>query len=47
MTDFDLLAFTSSVPMFRGFLAMLRAMTPYYDGPSVSLDELAAAGAGP
>lgn len=47
MTDFDLLAFTSSVPMFRGFLAMLRAMTPYYDGPSLSLDELAAAGAGP
>ena len=47
MTDFDLLAFTSSVPMFRGFLAMLRAMTPYYKGPSLSLDELAAAGAGP
>jgi hypothetical protein len=47
MTDFDLLVFTSSVPMFRGFLAMLRGMTPYYDGPSLSLDELAAAGAGP
>jgi len=46
MTDFDLIAFTSSVPMFRGFLAMLRALTPYYKGPSMSLDELAAAGAG-
>ena len=41
MTDFDLLAFTSSVPMFRAFLAMLRAMTPYYEGPKFSLDELA------
>ena len=47
MTDFDLIAFTSSVPMFRGFLSMLRALTPYYKGPSMSLDELAAAGAGP
>jgi len=40
MTDLDLLMFTSSVPMFRGFLAMLRAMTPYYEGPKFSLDEL-------
>ena len=47
MTDVDLIAFTSSVPMFRGFLSMLRALTPYYKGPSMSLDELAAAGAGP
>jgi hypothetical protein len=47
MTDVDLLVFTSSVPMFRGFLSMLRALTPYYKGPSMSLDELAAAGAGP
>jgi hypothetical protein len=28
MTEFDLIAFTSSVPMFRAFLAMLRAMKP-------------------
>ena len=47
MTDLDLLVFTSSVPMFRGFLSMLRALTPYYKGPSMSLDELSAAGAGP
>jgi len=40
MTDFDLFVFTSSLTMFRGFLAMLRAMTPYYEGPKVSLDEL-------
>ena len=46
MTDVDLLVFTSSVPMFRGFLSMLRALTPYYKGPSMSLDELTAAGAG-
>ncbi len=47
MTDLDLLVFTSSVPMFLGFLSMLRALTPYYKGPSMSLDELSAAGAGP
>jgi len=41
MTDLDLLMFTSSLTMFRGFLAMLRAMTPYYEGPKFSLDELA------
>ena len=41
MTEFDLIAFTSSVPMFRAFLAMLRGMTPYYEGPKFSLDELA------
>ena len=40
MTDLDLLMFTSSVPMFRAFLAMLRGMTPYYEGPKFSLDEL-------
>ena len=36
MTEFDLIAFTSSVPMFRAFLAMLRGMTPYYEGPKFS-----------
>ena len=40
MTDLDQLMFTSSLTMFRGFLAMLRAMTPYYEGPKFSLDEL-------
>ena len=40
MTDMDLIVFTSSIPMFRSFLAMLRALTPYYQGPSMSLDEL-------
>ena len=40
MTDLDLLMFTSSLTMFRGFLSMLRAMTPYYEGPKFSLDEL-------
>ena len=40
MTDMDLIVFTSSIPMFRAFLAMLRALTPYYQGPSMSLDEL-------
>ena len=32
---------TSSLPIFRSFLPMLRALTPYYQGPSMSLDELA------
>lgn len=41
MTDFDLLAFTSSLTMFRAFLSMLRAMTPYYEGPKLSLEDLA------
>jgi hypothetical protein len=40
MTDMDLMIFTSSIPMFRSFLAMLRALTPYYQGPTMSLDEL-------
>jgi hypothetical protein len=43
MTDLDLMVFTSSVPMFRSFLAMLRALTPYYQGPTMSLDELMSA----
>ena len=43
MTDMDLVVFTSSIPMFRSFLAMLRALTPYYQGPSMSLDELMSA----
>jgi len=43
MSDADLMVFCSSVPMFRGLLSMLRAMTPYYKGPSVSLEQLAGA----
>ena len=43
MTDMDLVVFTSSIPMFRSFLAMLRALTPYYQGPSMSIDELMSA----
>lgn len=40
MTDMDLILFTSSGEMFRVFMAMLRALTPFYQGPSVSMDEL-------
>jgi hypothetical protein len=40
MTDIDVMVFTSSLPMFRSFLSMLRALTPFYKGPTVSLDEL-------
>ncbi len=47
MTDMDLMVFTSSIPMFRSFLAMLRALTPYYQGPSLSLDELTEMAAAP
>ena len=47
MTDMDLLLFTSSGEMFRVFLAMLRALTPYYQGPSVSMEELTRMGAVP
>jgi hypothetical protein len=47
MTDMDLMIFTSSIPMFRSFLAMLRALTPYYQGPSLSLDELTEMAAAP
>ena len=47
MTDMDLMIFTSSIPMFRSFLAMLRALTPYYQGPSMSLDELTELAAAP
>ena len=47
MTDMDLVVFTSSIPMFRSFLAMLRALTPYYQGPSMSLDELTELAAAP
>ncbi len=47
MTDMDLMIFTSSIPMFRSFLAMLRALTPYYQGPSLSLDELTELAAAP
>jgi hypothetical protein len=47
MTDMDLLLFTSSAEMFRVFLAMLRALTPYYQGPSVSMDELVKMGTTP
>jgi hypothetical protein len=47
MTDMDLIVFTSSIPMFRSFLAMLRALTPYYQGPSMSLDELTELAAAP
>ena len=43
MTDLDLVVFTSSSLMFRSFLATLRALTPYYQGPSMSLDELMSA----
>lgn len=39
MTDFDLFVFTSSLTR-SGLLAMLRAMTPYYEGPKGFLDEL-------
>jgi hypothetical protein len=47
MTDMDLMIFTSSIPMFRSFLAMLRALTPYYQGPTMSLDELTEMAAAP
>ena len=47
MTDMDLMIFTSSIPMFRSFLAMLRALTPYYQGPLLSLDELTEMAAAP
>ena len=47
MTDMDLMIFTSSIPMFRSFLAMLRALTPYYQGPTMSLDELTELAAAP
>ena len=47
MTDMGLIVFTSSIPMFRSFLAMLRALTPYYQGPSMSLDELTELAAAP
>ena len=47
MTDMDLILFTSSGEMFRVFMAMLRALTPYYQGPSVSMEELMKMGAVP
>ena len=47
MTDMDLILFTSSGEMFRVFMAMLRALTPYYQGPSVSMEELTRMGAVP
>lgn len=47
LTDMDLLLFTSSTEMFRVFLAMLRALTPYYQGPSMSMDDLMKMGTAP
>lgn len=47
MTDMDLLLFTSSTEMFRVFLAMLRALMPYYQGPSMSMDDLMKMGTAP